>query len=134
MRRTRVALAVSAIWLAAVTGSSFAMLWLGVDPLTIGAGIAFGALALGGSMLVGYRADRVAGANLAALAQAVGVDTGQGPGRILTLEMVIGTLVQRLERTSPVRTGFGQLATPAVIASNAGEILAVSRGLLALAP
>ena len=134
MRRTRLALIICCLWLAAGAGCVFAFLWQGAGVTTIVASAGLGVLAIAGSILVGYRADRVAGANLAALAQAVGADSVQAPGQALTLEMVIGTLVQRLERTSPLRTAFSQLVTPAVIAGTSGEIFAMSRGLLDVAP
>ena len=134
MRRTRLALIVCSLWLMAGAGCALALAWQGIGLAALVAAIVLGGLAAAGSMLVGYRADRVAGANLAALAQAVGADTAQTPGQALTLEMVIGTLVQRLERTSPVRTAFSQMATPAVVASNSGEIFAMSRGVVDIAP
>src|SRR4051812_35799341 len=126
MRRTRLALIVCSLWLAAGAGCVAALAWQGVSVAMIVAALALAGVAAAASVYLGYRADRIAGANLAALAQAVGADAVQAPGQALTLEMVIGSLVQRLERTSPVRTAFSQMAMPAIIASNSGEIFAMS--------
>ena len=79
-------------------------------------------------------ADRRASDELAALAQAVGVERDPTTGEALTLELVIGALVGRMERMSPLKSAFAEIAAPAIAAGEDGKVLAATGGMLALQP
>jgi methyl-accepting chemotaxis protein len=134
MRRTRLALLTGGLWAMAALGGVLICGGRGLAPLPIALALLLMLVAAGGGYALGYWADQRAGADLATLARAVGVEHVEVRGEAITLEMVIGALVKRLERASPVKAAFGQLAATALVATTDGEILALSQGLLALLP
>jgi methyl-accepting chemotaxis protein len=130
MRRTRLALVVSGVWLVtlAAAGSACAVLGFGTPGLSAAAALAVLATAV--TFLLARRADRQADNRLALLAQAVGVKPSEGT----SIEAIVSALAQRLERTNQFKLAFQHLQRPAVIATTGGEILVVSQGLAALDP
>jgi methyl-accepting chemotaxis protein len=134
MRRLRLAWIVSGIWSAAALVAGLILFGFGVAPLQVFDAIVLLGLAVAAAAYVGWRADQRAGAKLAALAAALAIEPPAAGAEGLTLELVVGALVARLERMSPLRTAFGDLATPAMVATEDGRVLARSAGLLALAP
>ncbi|MGN6100951.1 MAG: hypothetical protein ACTHOR_07370, partial [Devosia sp.] len=132
MRRTRLALLVSGIWAGAAMASGALLGALGLSPLSmIDAALPLlGAFA--GSLVLARAAERDSSRELELLAEAVGLEAN--PGEALTLERIVGALVARLERLSPLRPGFAGLLTPAAILDEKGAVLAATGGLLALLP
>ncbi|HVX80992.1 MAG TPA: methyl-accepting chemotaxis protein [Devosiaceae bacterium] len=132
MRRTRLALLVSGIWAGAAMASCALLGALGLSPLSMvdAALPLLGALA--GSLVLARAAERDSSRELELLAEAVGLEAN--PGEALTLERIVGALVARLERLSPLRPGFAGLLTPAAILDEKGAVLAATGGLLALLP
>jgi methyl-accepting chemotaxis protein len=133
MHRTRIALMVSAIWSAAAVAGGLGLAIAGLQPLAVIDALALCVAAAGASFWLGRRADRQAGTDLADLAAAVAVEA-PGTAGSLTLELVIGALVQRLERGAPLKAAFALLEVPALLVTEAGMILAVSAGFTALVP
>ena len=134
MRRTRLALYASAIWAAAAVAGglllsllgSTVLAWVDVAAVLLAATIA--------TLLVGRAADRKASAELLALAQAVGATSDDAASDTLTLELVIGALVGRLERMSPMKQAFAALDAPALVMNEDGRVLSHTAGLARLLP
>jgi methyl-accepting chemotaxis protein len=134
MRRTRVALIVSVVWLAALVVTGAVSAWLGIGwPAAAFGGVAAG---LAGLASLGFarREERSVERKLAALAAAVGAVGGDDLRRGTSIEAVIANLAGRLERASPFKAGFAALDRPALLAAGDGEILGVTRGLSAMVP
>jgi methyl-accepting chemotaxis protein len=130
MRRTRLALSVSLVWLiaGAIACAAIALvgvLWIG---LTV-AGIAFTA-GLAGSLWMGVAAEAKFTEKLSELGRAVGLDGVQSR----SVEAIVANLCARLERTHLVKAAFAGLEQPALVLSQDGEILAVTAGLSRLEP
>lgn len=130
MRRTRTALIVHGLWLVALAVGVLALRSLGgLSGLTVlGAMLA---LALAGGLLLALRQDREDARKLAELGRAVGAAPD---GQVASIEAIVANLAGRLERTSQFKAAFAGLEQPALLASDSGEILTVSRGLSALTP
>src|SRR5690606_16726633 len=103
MRRTRVALIVSLVWLAAVAAAGLGM-WL-LPPL-IGAPLVLCAtgLAFAAAYLIARRIDHEMQDKLARLATAVGAQTSEA-----SIEAIIASLAGRLERASQFKSAFSAL-------------------------
>ena len=134
MRRLRLASIVSGIWLAGALLSGVLFCMLGIVPLAVAGALVMLGLAGAAAVHIGWRADRRAGRDLAALATALGIEPAARGADRLTLELVIGALVGRLERVSPFKTAFSDLTAAALIADEDGRVLACSAGLVALVP
>jgi methyl-accepting chemotaxis protein len=134
MRRLRLALTVSGIWLAAALAAGLIVFVFGFAPLEAVDGLVLLAGAGGAAAYVGRRADQRAGAELATIAEALGIATPAEGVEALTLELVIGALVTRMERMSPAKTAFVELAVPALVATETGTVLALTKGLANLLP
>ena len=134
MRRTRVALIVDVIWLAAL-GAAGAGIWLFGAGWT-GGPVAVVALivALGGSWVLAASIERGVQFKLAELGRAVGAMPGRDLDQAVSLEAIVANLAGRLERASQFKAGFSALATPALLATADGEMLGVSRGLATIEP
>jgi methyl-accepting chemotaxis protein len=130
MRRTRVALFIDLMWLAAIAAAGLALSTIGAV-WGGGAAIALVLAAVVGSLLLAGRADAVARQKLAALGQAVGVSAKDEKSGI-TIEAIVANLAARLERATQFKAAFAGLSQPALLADAEGEILEASRGLTAL--
>ncbi|MDB5560610.1 MAG: hypothetical protein JWN11_28 [Hyphomicrobiales bacterium] len=130
MRRTRLALVVSAVWLAALAAAGCACALLGSGSVTLGLAALSACVATAVTFWLARKGDRDADERLALLAQAVGVKTGESR----SIEAIVSALAQRLERTNQFKLAFALLERPALIATTGGEILGVTQGLAALDP
>ena len=127
MRRTGLAVVVSGIWLIGALAAVAVVACLGVGSLQlIDAAVPLLAAA-GLTALLARRAERIASAELAALAKAAGVGEDFGDDR-LTLTAVIGGLVGRMARMQPFRPAFLALERPALLIDGAGAVLAATAG------
>ncbi len=132
MRRTRVALIVDVIWLAAL-GAAGAILWFLGTGWTGGVvAVAVLAGAIGVSWVVAASIERGMERKLAELGRAVGATSGRDPDQAISLEAIIANLAGRLERASQFMAGFSALTAPALLATADGEMLGVSRGLVTI--
>jgi methyl-accepting chemotaxis protein len=132
MRRTRVALIVDLIWLAALSGGAVAFWTLGgwgwiIGPLLLVA-------AVGTSLALGAWTERQVQLKLAELGAAVGAAGGRDLTDGVSVEAIVANLAARLDRATQFKAAFTGLSQPALVAGPDGEILGVSRGLVALEP
>jgi len=134
MHRTRLALASAGVWLVACVIDCGLIARFGVQPLIVLDAAAVLLIFGLGTVLLSYRADRRAATKLSAIATAVGMAPSEAQSAQLTLELVVGALARRLERLMPLRSAFGQLATPAALLDLEGGVIAFSRGLAELFP
>jgi methyl-accepting chemotaxis protein len=130
MRRTKLALIVSGVWLLAGVLAGFALAILGFNSRSLGLAAVLVLVATGIGFWLARRADHKADVRLALLAQAVGVKPDEGR----SIEAIVNALAQRLERTGHFKSAFRLLQQPAAIATIGGEILVASQGLMALEP
>lgn len=130
MRRTRLALLCSLVWLAAAIPAIAAIALLGTSL----AGIGIAAIALvggfAGSGFIGRRAEAAFAEKLGQLGSAVGLSGEESR----SIEAIVANLCTRLERTHLVKAAFAGLRQPALVLSPEGEILAATAGLTALEP
>jgi methyl-accepting chemotaxis protein len=130
MRRTRVALLVSLVWLAAAAAAIIAAAFIGATAVGLGLlGAALGG-GLAGSLWIGWRAEAEFAAQLGQLGKAVGLSGTESR----SVEAIVANLCTRLDRAHLVKTAFAGLKQPAVVLSDDGEILAVTAGLSELEP
>ncbi|MEP7241211.1 MAG: hypothetical protein ABI697_10035, partial [Devosia sp.] len=133
MRRTKVALIVDLIWVAAIV-VAVAGFWLGgLSLVSVGFALFLMAAAFSGSLAVAERVERHFQQKLAELGRAVGIaarDLVNG----ISIEAIIANLAGRLERASQFKTAFMSLAHLAMVSSAEGEILGATRGLVEAAP
>ena len=130
MRRTRIALLVSLLWLAAAAAAIAAVTLVGMTVAgLVLMGLAFSG-GLAGSVWLGWKAEAEFGARLGQLGQAVGLSGAESQ----SVEAIVANLCTRLDRAHLVKSAFSGLRQPAVVLSTDGEILAVTAGLAALEP
>ncbi len=134
MRRTRVALIVNALWLAAFAAAgaalwSFGTGWLGLLLALIAAAAAFGV-----STVLAQGIEHDVQLKLAQLGKAVGVANGRDLRDGMSIEAIVANLAGRLERASQYKAALGGLAEPIALVSADGEILGVSAGLSLIEP
>lgn len=132
MRPTHIALIACAAFALAALASGLAILGLGLTTLSMGLAAGAAAVATSGVFLLGRRVEKQDAAKIRALAQAV--NFVPRPGETARIELLVASLVQRIERANQFKAAFCQLKQPVVLASDAGEILAASQGLLVLVP
>jgi len=130
MRRTRVALLVDLMWLAAIGAAWLALSVLGL-PWGIAASALLALLATGGSLLLAGRIEAQVANKLAALGRAVGA-TAKDEKSGITIEAIVANLAGRLDRATQFKSAFAGLSQPALLADGEGEILEASRGLSSL--
>ena len=130
MRRTHLALLLSAIWLVAALFACAALAVVGTawTGLTI-AGMSL-ALGLAGSIWAGAGAERRFEERLGELGQAVGLTGSESR----SIEAIVANLCARLERAHLVKAAFAGLEEAALVLSPSGEILAATAGLTRLEP
>jgi methyl-accepting chemotaxis protein len=134
MRRTRVALIVDLIWLAALAASG-ASLWLfGLGWLSVLSMVLLAAVAIWGSLVFAASAERTVQRKLAQLGHAVGAAGGRDLRDGVSVEAIVANLASRLDRATQFKSAFSGLAQPALLVGSDGEIVGVSRGLAALEP
>ena len=130
---TRFALLLSGIWAGAALLALLLVGLAGPGVLIVLDCIALLAAAGGATVWYARRSERLSGAELAALARAVGAlaaDADDAP----TVQGIVAILVTRLEKTGPIKAAFAALEAPALLIDEHGTILNVSRGLRMLLP
>jgi methyl-accepting chemotaxis protein len=130
MRRTRLALLLSLIWLAAALVAVAAVTLLGPGWIALVTGGIALVAALILSIWLGYGAERAFEERLGELGEAVGL-TGE---ESLSIEAIVANLCGRLERAHLIKAAFTGLQQPALVLSPSGEIIAATDGLTALVP
>ena len=130
MRRTRVALFVDLMWLAAIAAASLMLSSMGPG-WGSAAAVAAVLAALAGSYVLAARAEGRMQHKLAELGRAVGVAAKDEKSPI-TIEAIVANLAARLERATQFKAAFAGLNQPALVADAEGEILEASRGLTGL--
>jgi methyl-accepting chemotaxis protein len=134
MRRTRVALLVDLVWLAAFAASGLVLWRFGMGWVAISVAVLLALAAICGGMLIAARAEKTVQRSLAELGHAVGAAGGQDLEDGVSVEAIVANLAGRLERATQFKAAFAGLAQPALVVSADGEILGASRGLTLLEP
>jgi methyl-accepting chemotaxis protein len=132
MRPTRLALYTCLAFLATLVLIAGVVFWLGYTLMALCAAGAMALVTCGGSYALARRVEREDAVKIATLARAVNVSPK--PGETARIELVVASLVQRIERANQFKTAFSQLKQPVILASEGGEIVGVSQGMLALQP
>ena len=81
-------------------------------------------------MVFARRADQAFAERLAVIGQAVGVRDGEAK----SIEAIVSSLGNRLDRAYNFKSAFGTLRQPAALVDGDGELLGVSNGLIAAEP
>jgi methyl-accepting chemotaxis protein len=134
MRRTRVALIVNALWLAAFAVGGGCFIAFGINWLTVAVTVVGGAAAFGFSAAIAQAIEHGVQLKLAQLGKAVGVANGRDLRDGMTIEAIVANLAGRLERASQFKTALAGLAEPVAVVSADGEIIGASAGLIAIEP
>ena len=129
MRRTRLALLISLIWLAAVAAAVASTTLIPSPFHWVATGVILVA-ALTVATLLGRRAEAAFSRRLALLGQAVGL----GPDDSASIEVIVQNLCRRLERGHHFKAAFTALERPAVLLSDGGDIIGASAGLTRFSP
>jgi methyl-accepting chemotaxis protein len=133
MRRTRLALMIDLVWLAALVAAGAAIWafgggWGGVVAAFLLTGATLGSFALGSAI------ERNVERKLAELARAVGASLAKPGKTSVSIEAIVANLAGRLERASQFKAAFASLSRAAVLVDAEGEILEASRGLTDIEP
>ncbi|MEQ1771213.1 MAG: methyl-accepting chemotaxis protein [Devosia sp.] len=131
MRRTRVALIANAIWLAAFATAATALGYFGLTIVGLGIAIVAMVTAFTAAWMVGAGLEQQFEDKLTALGAAVGVS---GISTRSSIEAVVASLAGRLERANQFKSAFLGMHQPAMLASDSGEIIGATQGLLAIEP
>lgn len=131
MRRTRVALIINVLWLAAFAVAVGGILTYGINVLTVGSAFAAAALALGFATLIAQNTEQTVQFKLSQLGKAVGVANGTEP---IGVEAIVANLAGRLERASQFKAAVAGLIEPVAVVSADGEIIGASWGLNLIEP
>jgi methyl-accepting chemotaxis protein len=134
MRRTRVALIVNVLWLAAFAVGGACLLAFGINWLTIGVTVVAGSAAFGFGAVIAQAIERDVQLKLAQLGKAVGVANGRDLRDGMSIEAIVANLAGRLERASQFKAALAGLAEPVAVVSADGEIIGASSGLSAIEP
>ena len=134
MRRTRVALIVNALWLAAFAVGGGCFLAFGINWLTVTVAIVAGAAAFGFGTAIAQAIEHDVQLKLAQLGKAVGVANGRDLRDGMSIEAIVANLAGRLERASQFKAALAGLAEPVAVVSADGEIIGASAGLSAIEP
>ena len=130
MRRTRLALYLSLVWIAATTAVAAAIALLGPTPLGIGCAVGTALLAA----IAGWRLAAIADARFAARLGQLGKAVGLAGSESQSVEAIVANLVGRLDRAHHFKAAFAGMDRPAVLLTTAGEIIGASAGLRAMRP
>ena len=134
MRRTRVALIVNVLWIAAFAVAGGTLLTFGINWLTVLLALVAAAAAFGFSTLIAQAIEHEVQVKLAKLGKAVGVANGRDLRDGMTIEAIVANLAGRLERASQFKAALAGLAEPVALVSADGEILGASSGLSLIEP
>jgi methyl-accepting chemotaxis protein len=134
MRRTRVALIVDLIWLAAIALAVASLQVFGLGLVTLGVAAALVVVAIWTSLVFAARSEKQVQRKLAELGQAVGAANAKDLRDGVSVEAIVANLATRLDRASQFKAAFLGLSHPALVTNSDGEIVGVSRGLAELSP
>jgi methyl-accepting chemotaxis protein len=124
VRRLSVALIANAVWLLAAVLAAGGVMLFGASPLAlfIAALVFFSACAI--SLIVGFRSDRRHAEKLAALGNAVGLQSQEAT----SIEAIVARLGQRLDRAHQFKAAFHRLRHPAVVIGADGTLSGLTAG------
>jgi methyl-accepting chemotaxis protein len=134
MRRTRVALIVNVVWLAAITAAWTAFSLLGINWLSGAVAIIAIAGSFALSLMLASSIEHSVQLKLGQLGQAVGAAGGKDLRDGMSVEAIVANLAGRLERASQFKAAFSGLNEPVAVVSTDGEILGASWGLTSIEP
>ena len=134
MRRLKLTI-VAIFALAALLAGQLA-LFLGFGPTPVGLGSMVGLWLIASLALLTFNArrDKKTQVTLSLLGDAIGCARDEKIDDTEYVQSMIASLCARLDRALSYKSGFGALATPALIANFNGEIVLASAGLIALKP
>lgn len=127
MRRPRPELVANLCWIAALAVAAGAIAWRGPDATGIGIAAIAGCAALVVSLYVMHRGRERERWKLEMIAGAVGSDA-------TTVEGIVASLTQRLERANAFKAAFIEASRPTLLGGPDGKVIAASEGFLALEP
>ena len=116
MRRTRVALIVDLVWLAALAAGGVVLWAFGANWLSFTIGGLFIVAALCGSIVFAAASEKAVQLKLAQLGAAVGAAGGKDLRAGVTVEAIVANLAGRLDRATQFKAAFNGLAQPALVA------------------
>jgi len=128
VRRLSVALIANAVWMLAALLAAGSVMLFGVAPLSLFLSVLCFAAAIAASLIVGRRADRRFAGELAALGGAVGLKSQEAA----SVEAIVASLGQRLERANQFKAAFQRLRHPAVLIGADGQLCGLTAGAEAL--
>ena len=128
MRRLSVALIANIAWLLAALLAAGSMMLFGPSLVGLLVAIVGCTAASALSIVLGWRADRRFAAGLAAVGEAVGLKSQDAT----SVEAIVASLGQRLERANQFKAAFHRLRHPAMVIGADGTICGVTAGAEAL--
>ena len=128
MRRLSVALIANAVWVLAVLVAAAAVMLLGTTLLTLIVATLICVAAFAASAFIGLRADGAFADKLAAIGGAVGLKEQDAR----SVEAIVASLGQRLDRAHQFKAAFQRLKHPALLIGADGQLSGLTAGAEAL--
>jgi methyl-accepting chemotaxis protein len=128
VRRVSVALIANLSWLAAAILAAGGFLLLGVTAVTLVVAVLLALGAFGVSIIVGLNADSRFRTRLGSFGEALGLKADEA----VSVDAIVASLCQRLDRAHQFKAAFQLLQRPAVIVSPDGQVTGFTAGAEAL--
>jgi methyl-accepting chemotaxis protein len=128
VRRLSVALIANVVWLASALLAAGSVLLFGAGPMTLGVAALGCLVAFAVSVFIGRRADNRFAHTLATLGTAIGLK----PEEATSVEAIVSSLGQRLDRAHQFKAAFQRLRHPALLVTADGAIGGLTAGAEAL--
>jgi methyl-accepting chemotaxis protein len=128
VRRLSVALIANFVWLAAALFAAGSVMLFGAAPIALFVAALGFAAAFAVGAFIGLRSDREFAGKLMALGTAVGLK----PQEATSVEAIVASLCQRLDRAHQFKAAFQRLRHPALLVSAEGELTGFTAGAEAL--
>lgn len=134
MRRTRLVLALSPLWLVALGLGALLATGSVPDAATLAGLLGLWAAAVLISLLFAHHTERRQRKALSALGEALGAGAIGKASEMAHVQAMVATLCQRLERALVYQAAFEQVSQPVLIAAREGAIVKMSAGIASRAP
>ncbi|RYH13225.1 MAG: hypothetical protein EON57_02330, partial [Alphaproteobacteria bacterium] len=128
MRRLSVALIANAVWMLAALLAVGGVMLFGASPLALLVAALGCAAALAVTATIGFRSDRAFAEKLGAIGEAVGLK----PQDATSVEAIVTSLGQRLDRAHQFKAAFHRLKHPALVIGADGRLTGLTAGAEAL--